>query len=86
MLNILFNLENIWLHCSQSPLLKGDYDINWVWLSPEALEGETSLDSEERDQGKSGGRMVSGSCLRSLPANRGSPMEEDSEWTKKGDT
>ena len=48
--------------------------------------GETSLDSEEWDQGKSGGRMVSGSCLRSLPANRGSPMEEDREWTKKSDT
>lgn len=85
MLNILFNLENIWLHCSQSPLLKGDYDINWVWLSPEALEGETSLDSEERDQESQRQDGVS-SCLRSLPANRGSPMEEDSEWTKKGDT
>ena len=30
--------------------------------------------------------MVSGSRLRGLPANKGSPMEEDSEWTEKSDT
>ena len=30
--------------------------------------------------------MVSGSRVRGLPANKGSPMEEHSEWTKKSDT
>lgn len=77
MLNILLN-KKIFVftegkvHCSRESKILTKFSSPWM-----GWRGETSIDAERWEHRKYRDRMVLGSCLRSLTANRGASCKGD---------